>query len=35
VEDTTNEMLERLSEPASRSKAMVIGLAPAERQRAA
>ncbi|XCB34997.1 hypothetical protein RBB77_08910 [Tunturibacter psychrotolerans] len=35
VEDTTNEMLGRLSEPASTSKEMVIGRVPAERQRAA
>jgi hypothetical protein len=35
VEDTTNEMLERLSEPASTSKAMVTEQIPAERQRAA
>jgi hypothetical protein len=35
VEDTTNDMLERLGEPASTSKATVIGRPPAERQRAA
>jgi hypothetical protein len=35
VEDTTNEMLERLREPASTSKAVVIGRAPAQKQRAA
>jgi len=35
VEDTTNEMLKRLSEPASTSNATVIGRVPAERQRAA
>jgi hypothetical protein len=35
VEDTTNEMLERLSKPASTFKAMVIGRTSAERQRAA
>jgi hypothetical protein len=34
VEDTTNEMLERLSEPASTSNAMVIGRVPAERRAA-
>jgi hypothetical protein len=35
VEDTTNEMLERFSEPASMFNAVVIGQVQAERQRAA
>jgi hypothetical protein len=35
VEDTTNEMLGRLREPAYTSKPMVIGRPPAESQRAA
>lgn len=35
VEDTTNEMLERFSEPASTSEAVVIGQVQAQRQRAA
>ncbi|WP_433969166.1 hypothetical protein [Tunturiibacter gelidiferens] len=35
VQDTTNEMLERLSEPAETSKTVVIGRAPVQKQRAA
>ncbi len=35
VEDTTNEMLERFSEPDSATKSVVIDRAPVQRQRAA
>jgi hypothetical protein len=35
IQDTTNELLERLSEPVSASKAVVIGRPTAQRQRAA
>jgi hypothetical protein len=35
VQDTTNEMLERLSEPAATSKTVVIGRAQIQKQRAA